>query len=55
MMAIVGLALECQRSANNTRNGSIVGGAGGGGSGGGADDGRIRLSEKYEPKKSGCC
>ncbi len=52
MMAIVGLALECQRNANGGRNVT----AGGNGSGGlGAEDGRIRLSEKYEPKKSGCC
>jgi Ras-related protein Rab-7A len=52
MMAIVGLALECQRSANGTRNGIMNPNTGTGGAG---DEGKIRLSEKYEPKKSGCC
>jgi Ras-related protein Rab-7A len=59
MMAIVGLALECQRSCRNATiaNRTSVGNNRNSvhSSTNDENNGKIKLSAKYEPKKAGCC
>lgn len=51
MMAIVGLALESQRgNRNNNSKGALYGQLGEDNA-----NNKVKLSAKYEPKKSGCC